>query len=78
MKINEILNIVSVEPAGQAYSKWYYEDCVTNKNYKPKPLTRGEFIEKLKFDDDFYKKWGQPYITDLEVVEYFKKFKNKI
>jgi hypothetical protein len=48
-----------IESAGQEYVKWYYENTPYSKNPKPQPLTRGEFIEKLRVDNDFYKKWGK-------------------
>ena len=61
-----------IEQAGQNYIKWFYENNRVDKDNLPP--TRGEFINKLLTDDEFYEKWGNgccEEITTIEMCEMF-------
>ncbi len=59
---NERYNQI-IEEVGRKYTKWWYDNAIPSSNGKPKLdgegiLTRGEFINKIKTDDEFAKTWG--------------------
>jgi hypothetical protein len=52
-----------IEAVGQEYTKWFYDNAVPSVSGKPilngeGILTRGEFINKCKTDNEFSEKWG--------------------
>lgn len=67
-----------IEQAGQKYIVWFYENNVVDKDNLPP--TRGEFINKLLTDDEFYQKWGNDCcetMTDEERVDWMRNNKTK-
>jgi hypothetical protein len=61
-----------VEDAGQRYIKWFYENNVVDKNNLPP--NRGEFINKLLTDDEFYKNWGNDCCEEISRDERIKMY----
>jgi hypothetical protein len=61
-----------IEQAGQNYIKWFYENNRVDKDNLPP--TRGEFINKLLTDDDFYEKWGNDCCEEISRDERIKMY----
>jgi hypothetical protein len=61
-----------IEQAGQNYIKWFYENNRVDKDNLPP--TRGEFINKLLTDDEFYQKWGNDCCEELSRDERIKMY----
>jgi hypothetical protein len=61
-----------IEQAGQNYIKWFYENNRVDKDNLPP--TRGEFINKLLTDDEFYEKWGNNCCEEISRDERIQLF----
>ena len=55
--------------------KNYYNEISSNKNMNfDVPLSKEEFINKLKIDDEFYKQWGEDSCVELTNNERYEKW----
>lgn len=56
-----------IEESGLLYTKWWYENNILGPDNQP--FTRGEFINELIHNDEFYEKWGNNSCDEMTTAE---------